>query len=154
MTSFEVRRAVATDAQTLIGNNCAMALETEGKTLDRDVVSRGVQHLLETPSAGFYVVAAQAGRFSASLMITTEWSDWRNGTFWWIQSVYVVPEARRLGAYRTLYAHVQELAASEPGICGFRLYVERDNEIARATYAALGMSETSYRLYEAEHPTG
>jgi ribosomal protein S18 acetylase RimI-like enzyme len=86
-------------------------------------------------------------------MITMEWSDWRNGLFWWIQSVFVVPEYRRRGIYRKLYAHVQELAAQEPNVCGFRLYVERDNTRAQQTYAALGMTETPYRLFEEMQPT-
>ena len=113
-------------------------------------MSRGVQHLLSTPTAGFYLVATQGDQPVGSLMITTEWSDWRNGTFWWIQSVYVPPEARRRGVYRALYEQVQALAATEPGVCGFRLYVERENAAARATYTSLGMSETSYRLYETD----
>ena len=147
---FEVRRATGDDVAMLVENNCAMAHETEGKALDREVVTRGVRHLLANPSAGFYVVATEAGQPVGSLMITTEWSDWRDGTFWWIQSVYVSPAARRRGVYRTLYEHVQALAAEEADVCGFRLYVERENGAARATYAALGMAETAYRLYEVD----
>ena len=81
-------------------------------------------------------------------MVTTEWSDWRNGMFWWIQSVYVVPQYRRLGLYRQLYDRVRALAAAESDVCGFRLYVEKDNDRAQATYRALGMHETDYRLFE------
>jgi ribosomal protein S18 acetylase RimI-like enzyme len=81
-------------------------------------------------------------------MVTTEWSDWRNGMFWWIQSVYVRPEYRRQGLYRELYARVKELAEQEPAVCGFRLYVENENVNAQKTYKALGMSETGYKLFE------
>jgi len=81
-------------------------------------------------------------------MLTVEWSEWRNGFFWWIQSVYVRPELRRQGLYRRLHQHVVELAAREPEVCGIRLYVEQENRTAQATYRALGMRETNYRLYE------
>lgn len=150
MDAFDIRRATQADVDMLVESNCAMALETENKALDRGVVSAGVQHLIANPSAGFYVIATEANRRVGSLMITTEWSDWRNGTFWWIQSVYVAADARRRGVYRALYEHVQRLASTESDVCGFRLYVERDNQAARTTYKSLGMSETSYRLYETD----
>ena len=149
MVDYQVRRANNADIATLIDNNCAMAQETEGKALERDVVARGVRHLLDTPEAGFYLVALLDDDVVGSLMVTTEWSDWRNGTFWWIQSVYVAASRRRRGVYRALYAKVQALARQAKTVCGFRLYVERGNEVARTTYEALGMSETPYRLYEA-----
>ncbi len=146
---WTVRPGTAADADTLIAFNCAMAWETEQKRLDQDTVSAGVRHLLATPDAGFYLVAMSEAGAVGSLMITTEWSDWRNGTFWWIQSVYVQPDARRRGVYRAMYEQVKTLAATQDDLCGFRLYVERENRDARATYAALGMDETTYRLYEA-----
>jgi ribosomal protein S18 acetylase RimI-like enzyme len=89
---------------------------------------------------------------AGSLMITTEWSDWRDGDFWWIQSVYVKPEFRKLGVYRAMYAFVQSLAASKPNVCGFRLYVERENLTAQKTYASLGMQETHYNIFESLKP--
>lgn len=81
-------------------------------------------------------------------MITTEWSDWRNGVFWWIQSVYVLPDYRRRGIYRRMYQFIQELAANEPNVCGFRLYVEQDNLRAQKTYTAMGMDQSPYRIFE------
>jgi ribosomal protein S18 acetylase RimI-like enzyme len=85
-------------------------------------------------------------------MVTREWSDWRDAAFWWIQSVYVAPEDRRSGVFRTLYEHVLDEARRTPGVCGLRLYVERENSAAQAAYAALGMRRTAYHLYETEFP--
>jgi len=128
-----------------------MALETERKELLPEVIGAGVHSLLANPAAGFYVVAEQDGLIG-SLMITKEWSDWRNGAFWWIQSVYVRPQSRRQGVYQRLYRHVQQLAANDPKVCGFRLYVERENSRAQATYSALGMKQTHYLVFEELKP--
>jgi ribosomal protein S18 acetylase RimI-like enzyme len=147
-----IRLATADDAQALIDFNSAMALETEGKKLLPEVIGAGVRSLLGNPASGFYVVAEANGRVVASLMITKEWSDWRNGNLWWIQSVYVRPESRRKGVYKRLYRHVQELAARDPAVCGFRLYVERENHHAKATYRAAGMTETGYVVFEELKP--
>lgn len=146
-----IRAATPRDAPALIEFNAAMALETEGKNLLPEVIGAGVRGLLDNPVAGFYVLA-ETERVLAALMITKEWSDWRNGSFWWIQSVYVRPEARRQGVYRRLYRHVQEMAAKDPQVCGFRLYVERENSAAQAAYAALGMKETRYFVFEELKP--
>ena len=144
---MRIRLATSADAAVLVEFNAAMALETEGKNLLPEVIGAGVRGLLDNPVAGFYVLA-ETERVVAALMITKEWSDWRNGSFWWIQSVYVRPEARRQGVYRRLYRHVQEMAAKDPQVCGFRLYVERENSAAQAAYAALGMKETRYLVFE------
>jgi ribosomal protein S18 acetylase RimI-like enzyme len=149
---MQVRLATPQDAPVLVEFNAAMALETEQKELLPDVIGAGVHSLLGNPAAGFYLVAEKDDRVVGSLMITKEWSDWRNGTFWWIQSVYVRPELRRQGVYRLLYRHVQELAADDPAVCGFRLYVERENGRAQATYQALGMKETRYLVLEELKP--
>jgi ribosomal protein S18 acetylase RimI-like enzyme len=125
-----------------------MALETESKILDPSVLSQGVATLLENPDLGFYVVAEYDGIVVGALMVTTEWSDWRNGVFWWIQSVYVQPEFRRQGVYRRLYGFVQDVAAKDPKVCGFRLYVAEDNTAAQQVYKTLGMSPTHYRIFE------
>lgn len=148
---MRIRLATPADAAVLIEFNGAMALETEGKNLLPDVIGAGVRGLLDNPVAGFYVLA-ETERVIAALLITKEWSDWRNGSFWWIQSVYVRPEARRQGVYRRLYRHVQEMAAKDARVCGFRLYVERENSAAQATYAALGMKETRYLVFEELKP--
>lgn len=148
---MRIRLATSADAAVLVEFNAAMALETEGKNLLPEVIGAGVRGLLDNPVAGFYVLA-ETQRVVAALMITKEWSDWRNGSFWWIQSVYVRPEARRQGVYRRLYRHVQEMAAKDPQVCGFRLYVERENSAAQAAYAALGMKETRYFVFEELKP--
>lgn len=147
-----IRRAAAEDAHALIEFNRAMALETERKELLPEVIGAGVRALLANPAAGFYVVAEADGEVIGALMLTKEWSDWRNGSFWWIQSVYVRPEYRRRGVYKRLYRHVQQLAADDPAVCGFRLYVERENAAAQLVYRALGMTETHYRVYEELKP--
>jgi ribosomal protein S18 acetylase RimI-like enzyme len=149
---MRIRLATEVDAAAIVGFNRAMALETEGKDLVPEVIGAGVRALLGNPASGFYVVAEEARRAVGGLMITKEWSDWRNGELWWIQSLYVVPEFRRRGVFRRLYAHVQELASREPRVRGFRLYVERDNAAAQAVYRAIGMHETHYRVYEALNP--
>jgi len=143
-----VRLATASDAEIIVAFNRAMALETEGKVLAEEVSSRGVAGLFANPSLGFYVVAEAGGEVIGSLMITTEWSDWRNGSFWWVQSVYVRPDSRRRGIYRRLYRFVGDMADKDPDVCGFRLYVERENSTARQVYRAMGMEETNYVMFE------
>lgn len=147
-----IRVAVPGDVDTLAAFNIAMARETEGLRLLSAVVSAGVRRVLADPALGFYLVAEDQGQAVAGLLVTTEWSDWRNGCFWWIQSVYVLPQARRHGIFRALYRHVWQLAQARPEICGVRLYVERDNEAAQHTYRGLGMVETEYRVMEELRP--
>ena len=143
-----VRCATIEDAHILADFNCNMAWETENLELSPTVILSGVKAVFEKPARGFYVVAEVRGELVASLMITTEWSDWRDGELWWIQSVYVIREWRRRGLYRLLYAHIKQLAAQDKRVRGFRLYVERDNHVAQKTYAALGMTETHYKVFE------
>lgn len=147
-SEIAIRPAARADAQTIAGFNQKMAEETEDKTLDPETVRKGVEAILNDPSRGFYLVAEGEGGVAGSLMVTPEWSDWRNGAFWWIQSVYVRPGARRRGVYRALHRAVRQRARDDEGVCGLRLYVERGNERARETYEALGMTETAYRMYE------
>jgi len=137
------------DADSIVQFNRAMARETENKELDRNIITAGVRELLANPNLGFYVVAEIDNTLVGGLMVTTEWSDWRNGRFWWIQSVYIVPNHRRKGIYRRLYEFVKAQAADNENVCGFRLYVEKDNVPAQKTYESLGMSETYYKMYEA-----
>jgi GNAT superfamily N-acetyltransferase len=143
-----IRPATADDAEAIAQFNREMAEETEGKALDPDTVRRGVQSVFEDPGRGFYLVVERRDEIVASLLITPEWSDWRNGTFWWIQSVYVRPDERRNGLYTALHRAVRRRAREAKEVCGLRLYVERGNEAARETYEAQGMTETSYRMYE------
>lgn len=146
--SLRIRDAAAADVPVLVRWAQAMAFETEGKRLPDGDILPGVARGIAEPSLARYFVAEIAGKPVGTLMLTTEWSDWRNGLWWWIQSVYVAPEARRRGVYRALYAHVRALAEADPGVCGLRLYVERENLAAQRTYAALGMRDAHYLIYE------
>ncbi|MFK7888839.1 MAG: GNAT family N-acetyltransferase [Gammaproteobacteria bacterium] len=143
-----VRDASLSDATFIADGNIAMALETENKVLDPNLTRPGVRALLEDPLKGRYFIADSAGEAAGQLMLTTEWSDWRNGDFWWIQSVYVLPAFRRHGVFRALFNHVEHAARNAPGVCGIRLYVERDNARARQTYLDLGAEMTDYDLME------
>ncbi len=126
-----------------------MASETEGRPLDATTIRRGVTAVLEDRSRGRYWVAETGGKIIGQLMVTYEWSDWRNGVLWWIQSVYVDPVYRRRGVFSALYRHVESLALSAPDVCGLRLYVERENRRAQKTYQALGMVKSKYLVMEA-----
>lgn len=144
---IEIRRATQDDTQVIAEFNIAMAKETEDMQLDPSTVLAGVQALVANPQLGFYLVATNNSDVVGVLMVTNEWSDWRNGVFWWIQSVFVRSDFRRQGIYRSLYEKVQELSSND-NVCGYRLYVEKDNNSAQQTYKKLGMSETHYRMYE------
>jgi ribosomal protein S18 acetylase RimI-like enzyme len=146
-----IRPAIASDADFLARGNTAMALETEHKRLDPAVVSAGVRAALADPGKGRYFVAERDGQRVGQLMFTYEWSDWRNGTFLWIQSVYVLPEARRSGVFRTLFRHVERLAADDTAVCGIRLYVERENTRAQATYRHCGLHDAGYAVMEVDY---
>jgi GNAT superfamily N-acetyltransferase len=143
-----VRDATPADRDVLVEFARAMARETEEKELDLTALRPGMAALLADPARGRVFVVEAGGEVVATLTITLEWSDWRNGWFWWIQSVYVRPDHRRTGLYRRMHEHVRALAARDPEVYGLRLYVERENRNARATYVSLGMEETAYRLYE------
>lgn len=143
-----IRLATPADRDVLVGFARAMARETEQLELDLETLRAGVAALLADPARGRVFVVDAGGAPVATLMITYEWSDWRNGFFWWIQSVYVAPAHRRRGFYRRLHEHVRDLAARTDGVYGLRLYVERANRDAQATYRRMGMEETHYRLYE------
>lgn len=125
-----------------------MALETEHKTLDLDTLTKGVQRVFDEPAQGRYLVAeSEVGEVVGCLLITYEWSDWRNAPLWWVQSVYVHPGHRRQGIFKQLYQTVRELGALA-GVCGYRLYVEKDNAKAQETYQNLGMKRTAYLVFE------
>ena len=150
MAQIEVRRAVSEDLETVVGFNVAMALETEGKSLELDLVRQGVQEVLNNQQRGFYLLAEINRRVVGQLLITDEWSDWRNGYFWWVQGVYVAPDCRRQGVYRALDNQVRDEARRLGNIRGLRLYVERDNHVAQRVYNSLGMSLSHYDMYEIE----
>lgn len=144
-----VRIAEKKDIDSLVAFNQAMALETEGKKLLDETIRGGVRAVFEDRGKGFYVVAENAeGAIVGGLMITYEWSDWRNSWFWWIQSVYVLPETRGKSVYRKLHEFVRDLARKRDDVYGFRLYVEKGNSAAQSVYEKMGMSETDYLMFE------
>ncbi|MDP2343199.1 MAG: GNAT family N-acetyltransferase [Deltaproteobacteria bacterium] len=140
---FTVRDALPFEADTLIAFNQAMASETEGRALDPAILGAGVRRLLADPALGRYFVAVDGDhQVIGQIMVTTEWSDWRCGHFYWIQSVYVAPAVRRRGVYAALHQHVVNHARMRGDVVGVRLYVEPHNERAKKTYESLGMSKT------------
>lgn len=145
---MKIRKARLTDAAVIADFNSRLAWETEKLRLNSAIVSRGVRALLKDAAKGTYFVAEQGGVIVGQLLITYEWSDWRNGHFWWIQSVYAASEFRRDGVFRALYDHVEKLARSRRDVCGLRLYVEKNNHRAHTTYERLGMRHTHYEIYE------
>ena len=149
-TEITIRRATNTDLDTLVRFNSVMAQETEDKGLDLSALKAGIESLLEDDSLGFYLLAEIEGRQVGQLMITKEWSDWRNAHFWWLQSLYVEPEFRRQGVFRRLYDYVWQQAQSAGNVCGLRLYVERTNRQAQQVYVNLGMNLSHYDMYEVE----
>ena len=141
------RAAAVTDAGPIIEFQLAMARETEGIELDESLVTRGVHAVFDDPSHGRYFVAEAGGDVIASLMITYEWSDWRNGNVWWIQSVYVRPPFRRRGVYAGMYEQVKAIAERE-NVRGIRLYVDRRNTLAQDVYRRCGMNGEHYLVFE------
>jgi GNAT superfamily N-acetyltransferase len=148
--SLRVRAAYPREIATLVDFNAALARESEGRELERERLEAGVAAVFADPTRGTYHVALRGDEIVGALLITHEWSDWRNGVFWWIQSVYVVPEARRQGVFQQLYAHVLERARARREVCGLRLYVEHGNERAHAVYEKVGMRPARYRFYEVD----
>lgn len=145
---MNIRRADFADAPSLIEFNQAMALETEGKQLAAEILKSGVEAVLNDAQKGFYTVAESGGKIVGGLMVTFEWSDWRNSWFWWIQSVYILPEFRGRKIYGELYDFVKKTAAEKSGVCGFRLYVEKENVNAQKVYEKCGMEASHYLMYE------
>lgn len=144
---ISIRKATTEDAQIIIDFQQKMAWETEQMTLAGDIVSKGVNAVFQKTNLGEYWVAEDSGNIVASLLITYEWSDWRNSIVWWFQSVYVLPDWRRTGIFRSMYLHIKG-EADKQGVAGLRLYVESNNSRAQQTYEALGMQSEHYRMYE------
>lgn len=149
---LHIRQAHHDDVETIVLFNAAMALETESRQLDLATLRKGILAFLGSPGYGFYIVAElpeeNSYRPVGQLMITYEWSDWRNGVFWWIQSVYVVPDRRGLGVFRALHDHILTKAKPDPRVCGIRLYVERNNHRAQTVYRRVGLAPSIYTVYE------
>ena len=148
MPEWVIRAATVDDLPTIADFNRRLAAETEQTTLDRETLARGVRALLSDRTRGAYFVACSGGDVIGQIMHTHEWSDWRNGDIWWIQSVYVHPAHRRRGVFRSLYQHLTTLAAADPGVVGVRLYVAHDNHAAQATYEGLGMRLAGYHVLQ------
>lgn len=153
MSGISIRRAHPGDVELIAGNNAALARETEGRRLERQTLEAGVAEILAQPRHGFYLLAERGGRVVGQALVTCEWSDWRNADFWWLQSVYVLPEQRARGVFKALYRHIFTEARRNPTVCGLRLYVHRDNRTAQAVYSSLGMERAHYLMYEADFST-
>ncbi len=145
---MKIRIASFEDANSLVEFNQAMALETEGKQLDAQILQSGVEAVLHDEKKGFYAVAENEGKIVGGLMVTFEWSDWRDSWFWWIQSVYILPEFRGQKIYSRLYEFVKQNAEEKGDVCGFRLYVEKENTNAQKVYEKCGMERSHYLMYE------
>ena len=145
---IRIRHATLADAKIITEFNSAIAHETEHLNLDHKRLLRGVKALLKDASKGYYILAEVKGQIAGQLMITYEWSDWRAATFWWIQSVYVIPEFRGTGVFNQLFHYVEKAARKNKSVCGIRLYVERTNTRAMQTYQHLGMKKANYGLYK------
>ena len=141
-----IRRATPDDLEVVVHYNAALATESEGKMLDDAILRRGITAVLSDVHKGFYTLVEDDGEVVGQTLVTYEWSDWRNGWYWWIQSVYVRADARRTGVFRSLYDHLQTAATLDPTVIGLRLYVEHDNERALKTYQSLGMELEPYKL--------
>ena len=145
---LKIREGALSDAPLVADFNLRLAEESEGLRLDEALVQAGVAAVLKDPAKGLYYIAEVEGEVVGQLMITYEWSDWRNGNIWWIQSVFVKPEFRRAGVFRMFYNHVQTLARARKDVCSLRLYVHKDNTRASQSYERLGMTRTHYEIYE------
>jgi ribosomal protein S18 acetylase RimI-like enzyme len=147
-----IRQAGYADVDALVEFSAAMAQETEGRRLDRDRLRNGTLAVLDTLERGFFIVAEvhdrDRSRLAGQLMVTFEWSDWRNGVFWWVQSVYVDKAWRRQGIYRAMHAAIVARATADPQVCGIRLYVEQNNHGAQAVYRGVGLTSSGYVVYE------
>lgn len=145
-----VRDAEPADQDTIVDYNIRLAAESEDLQLDPGTVSRGVALVLGDPARGRYFLAEEGGRVVGQTMITFEWSDWRCGWFWWIQSVFVVPERRGSGVFRALLEHVMGRARERDDVCGVRLYVDLDNQAAQAVYDRTGLPRAHYEMREVD----
>ena len=147
-----VREADQLDVPTLVEYNLSLAYETENILLDKNVLRLGIKKALEL-NACRYIVAELENKIVGQTMITSEWSDWRNGVIWWIQSVYVNPDYRKRGVFQNILNYIENLAKEIPEIKALRLYVMKENQIARRAYRSLGMNNSGYLVYEKYHKT-
>jgi len=146
--NISVREANPNDWETIAGFQIAMAMETENVRLDEATINSGVLAIFTNPNLGRYFVAESDSKVIASLMVTYEWSDWRNSTVWWLQSVYVLPEFRRQGVFSMMYHAIRKIVEQMPDVGGVRLYMVHHNQAAGKAYAKLGMDGNHYRMFE------
>ncbi len=151
MPEITIRPATLEDLEFLVAGNAALALESEARTLDLDTLRAGIRALFDDATRGFYLIADYDGRPAGQMMITYEWSDWRNANFWWIQSVYTLPEFRRRGVFATLYSHIEAQSRQRQDVCGLRLYVESHNHRAQSVYHRCGLRQAVYQMFELDH---
>ncbi len=151
-SDFHIRLAEPRDLESLVTYNMALALETEGRQLERSLLRSGVESILADAAKGFYVVMEHrpTGEMIGQVLITFEWSDWRNAVFWWLQSVYVHKEWRRQGVFKSLYDYVLAEGKRQGHVAGIRLYVEQDNTVAQDVYANAGLSTAPYKVFETD----
>ena len=147
--NIKIRKGELKDANAITRFNLLIAKETENKELDFETVIRGVKAVVKDPHKGFYLVAESKGEIVGQLMVTPEWSDWRNMNFLWIQSVYVREDLRKQGIFSALYRHLKDIARYKKNVAGLRLYVEVNNETGKKVYEALRMHKPGYDIYEA-----
>lgn len=145
---MNIRKALNKDIDVIARYNYNLAYETENKILDMNILTKGVEAIIKDENKGIYNVCEINGEVVGQIMYTFEWSDWRNGTFLWIQSVYVNKEFRGMGVFKALYKFIRDIADNDNNICGIRLYVEKENTIAKKTYKNIGMKECNYYIYE------
>lgn len=145
-----IRKASDNDIDTIVTFNYLIAKETEAKLLDKNILKLGVKSVITDPSKAQYWVVESNNEIIGLLMVTYEWSDWRNGNMWWVQSVYVAEKFRRRGVFSALYNHLEHMAKDNPDCCGIRLYVEKHNKRAQKTYLSLGMNDAGYDVMEVD----
>lgn len=145
---MNIRKALNKDIDVIARYNYNLAYETENKILNMNILTKGVEAIIKDENKGIYNVCEINGEVVGQIMYTFEWSDWRNGTFLWIQSVYVNKEFRGMGVFKALYKFIRDIADNDNNICGIRLYVEKENTIAKKTYKNIGMKECNYYIYE------
>ncbi|MHC1708578.1 MAG: GNAT family N-acetyltransferase [Bacteroidales bacterium] len=148
MEKFNIKTAEPSHIETIVNFQLLMAIESEGITLDQEILSKGVKAVFADPAKGKYFLCQQEGKVIASLLITYEWSDWRNGMVWWIQSVFVSPDYRKSGVFRAMFENIRQQALNDPGVRGIRLYVDNGNTPALQVYQNIGMNGDHYRVFE------
>lgn len=145
---MKIRKAAEDDIPVIAGFQQKMAYETEKLDLDENVLLDGVGNVFKDPSKGFYLLAVDQGQVVGSMLLTPEWSDWRNSLFLWIQSLYVIPPYRKRGVFRMMYEHVRNMVLASGEYAGLKLYVDKENTPAQDVYRKVGMKDSHYNLFE------